>query len=122
MNKVEETLTQRKSQYGEYSEQAKLSQTLKDVFRLNEGYKRLNPAQRESIDMICNKLARIINGNPNIADSWHDIAGYAELITVDLSRRDAEVLKAMQNEIEEQSARDMAAKLAPASKQEAQTE
>jgi hypothetical protein len=30
--------------------------------------------------MICNKLARIVNGNPYYRDSWHDIVGYAALV------------------------------------------
>ena len=30
--------------------------------------------------MICHKLGRIINGDPNYDDSWLDIAGYAQLI------------------------------------------
>ena len=36
--------------------------------------------QLEALDMIFSKIARIINGDPNYADSWHDIAGYAKLI------------------------------------------
>jgi len=31
-------------------------------------------------DMIANKLGRILNGDPNYADSWMDIAGYAKLV------------------------------------------
>ncbi len=30
--------------------------------------------------MIFHKIARIINGDPNYADSWVDIAGYATLV------------------------------------------
>jgi hypothetical protein len=30
--------------------------------------------------MICHKLGRIVNGDPNYADSWIDIAGYAKLV------------------------------------------
>ena len=30
--------------------------------------------------MILHKLARILNGDPNYVDSWHDIAGYAILV------------------------------------------
>jgi len=36
--------------------------------------------QREALDMICHKIARIVNGNPDYADSWTDIAGYATLV------------------------------------------
>jgi len=30
--------------------------------------------------MICHKISRIVNGDPNYKDSWHDIIGYAKLI------------------------------------------
>ena len=30
--------------------------------------------------MIFHKIGRIVNGDPNYADSWHDIAGYAKLV------------------------------------------
>jgi hypothetical protein len=36
--------------------------------------------QREALDMILHKIARIVNGNPNETDHWHDIAGYATLV------------------------------------------
>jgi hypothetical protein len=36
--------------------------------------------QQEALDMICHKIGRIVNGDPNYADSWVDIAGYATLV------------------------------------------
>ena len=30
--------------------------------------------------MILHKIGRIINGDADYADSWHDIAGYASLV------------------------------------------
>lgn len=36
--------------------------------------------QYEALDMIAHKIARIINGDPDYADSWDDIAGYAKLV------------------------------------------
>ena len=35
--------------------------------------------------MIAHKLGRIVNGDPNYADSWDDIAGYAKLVSDELS-------------------------------------
>lgn len=40
----------------------------------------LDPDQREALEMIAHKIARILNGDPNYADSWHDVAGYATLV------------------------------------------
>lgn len=30
--------------------------------------------------VIADKIARILSGDPNYADSWHDIGGYAKLV------------------------------------------
>jgi hypothetical protein len=35
--------------------------------------------QREALDYIAGKLARILSGQPGYADHWDDIAGYAKL-------------------------------------------
>lgn len=43
--------------------------------------------------MIAGKIARIINGDPNYVDSWHDIAGYATLIEQELKEKDANTTK-----------------------------
>jgi hypothetical protein len=32
------------------------------------------------MDMIMHKIGRIVNGDPDYADSWVDIAGYAKLV------------------------------------------
>ena len=37
-------------------------------------------AHEEALHMICSKIARIMNGDINHLDSWHDIGGYSKLI------------------------------------------
>lgn len=83
MSDILKTLDERHSRYGTYMEVAKTSQLLKEI--LAEAMVK-NPIEishdmNESLDMICNKLSRIVNGDPNYDDSWHDIAGYATLIS-----------------------------------------
>lgn len=41
---------------------------------------RIAPDQREALDMILAKIARIISGDPNHADHWRDISGYSQLV------------------------------------------
>lgn len=79
---VNQTLIERGKRYGTFSEHAEIAQQLKAVLRTYEAKRGcdLDPDQREALEMICHKMARIINGDPNYADSWHDIAGYATLI------------------------------------------
>lgn len=71
---------QRGEQYGDFTTQGVIAQHLKDEVRQFDGWDRLAPHQRESIDMIMHKISRILNGNPNNKDSWADIAGYAKIV------------------------------------------
>lgn len=75
-------LESRGKRYGAFNEHAQVSQTLKMYISkaLKERQKALDPDQKEALDMICHKIGRIINGDPNYSDSWHDIAGYAKLV------------------------------------------
>tara|TARA_R110000868_G_scaffold261331_3_gene519435 strand:+ start:9859 stop:10134 length:276 start_codon:yes stop_codon:yes gene_type:complete len=82
MTTVDDTLTTRGQKYGPFVTQAQIAIRLKDVIRdeLNKRYKRLEADQMEALDMIANKIGRIINGDADYDDSWHDIAGYAQLV------------------------------------------
>jgi hypothetical protein len=76
---IEATLAERGSRYGKYEHVADVSQQLKHVIYSN-CVGSMYHYQAESLDMICNKIARIVCGDSNYADSWHDIAGYATLV------------------------------------------
>ena len=79
---IHATLNQRGERYGNFYTHAMISQELKRVVetRLRARNKRLDVDQVEALSMIFHKIGRIINGDPNYADSWHDIAGYAQLV------------------------------------------
>lgn len=80
---VNDTLTERGSRYGKFRNNAETAQALKDVVRshlFNYDDKDLDSDQMEALDMICHKIARIINGDPDYVDNWVDIAGYATLV------------------------------------------
>lgn len=87
---IAQTLAERGSRYGSFSGHASVSQSLKYVIRkeLKERNKVLPDSQQEALDMICHKIGRIINGDNNYADSWHDIAGYAQLVDDQLNGKD----------------------------------
>ena len=76
------TLTERGQRYGRFTGHAEVTQDLKTCIRdhLRNRRKVLAADQREALDMITHKIGRIINGDPDYADSWHDIAGYAQLV------------------------------------------
>jgi len=83
MATTEEILAERGKVYGDFTNHAKITQTLKSVAQCwhvqSDGTSKLTPTQREALDMIFHKIGRILNGDPNHRDSWDDIAGYAKL-------------------------------------------
>lgn len=82
MNNIEKTLEERGNRYGTFTGHAEVTQGLKR-FMANELAKRnkvLADDQWEALEMVAHKIGRIINGDPNYAESWIDIAGYAKLV------------------------------------------
>lgn len=79
---VDTVLEERGSRYGAFITHAAVTQQIKDVIgkHLYARGKVLMPDQQEALDMIAHKIGRIVNGDPNYADSWVDIAGYAKLV------------------------------------------
>lgn len=80
---VTDTLTERGKRYGKFKDHAKITQELKRaIFRHMDLVSKVEPDadQLEALEMICHKIGRIVNGDPDYADSWHDIAGYAQLV------------------------------------------
>jgi hypothetical protein len=82
MTDVTEVLEERGSRYGPFITHAEITQRLKMVAEkfLHNAGKELDFDQQEALDMIFHKIGRIINGDPDYADSWVDIAGYAKLV------------------------------------------
>lgn len=80
MTDVSKTLNARNERYGSFSGQAAITQALKNLMRQAPRWNDLDSDMAEALDMIQHKIARILNGDPRYADSWHDIAGYATLV------------------------------------------
>lgn len=76
---IEATLAERGTRYGAYPDHARITQALKAVMQAEKKYATLAPHQKETLEMIAHKIGRILNGDPNYHDSWHDIVGYAKL-------------------------------------------
>jgi hypothetical protein len=77
-------LADRGTRYGTFAGHARISQNIKDaIFGAMEQDKfdALAADQVEALEMIAHKIARIVNGDPNYADSWVDIGGYAKLVS-----------------------------------------
>jgi hypothetical protein len=79
---ITEVLQERGLRYGKFTGHAEVTQMLKAVINaaLSKRNKLLAPDQQEALDMVCHKVGRIVNGDPDYADSWIDIAGYTKLV------------------------------------------
>jgi hypothetical protein len=80
MTTIAQILEQRKSQHGDLLTQSTVSQGLKNVIRSTEKWGDLKTDQKESLEMIVHKIARILAGDPNFVDHWDDISGYSILV------------------------------------------
>lgn len=80
MNNITEVLEERGKRYGLFTKHAEVTQELKRVLFNCRDRSMFQPDQVEALEMIAHKLGRIVNGDPDYADSWVDIAGYAKLV------------------------------------------
>jgi len=55
-----------------------------------EGWDMLAPDQKQALTVISDKIARMLNGQPDYRDNWHDIVGYAKLVDDRLALNDSE--------------------------------
>lgn len=79
-SQIQTILDARGSTYGDFSDHAVISQNLQDAMRAAPGFHNLDPAKKQALSVIADKIARILNGDPNYADSWIDIIGYTKLV------------------------------------------
>ena len=80
MKSTVEVLKERGDRYGTFQGNAAISTSMKGIARKSPSWEDMDDVQREGLDMILHKIARILNGDPGYADNWTDIAGYAQLV------------------------------------------
>lgn len=80
MSSIDSTLAERGTRYGDFAGHAKITQGLKDVMQNSPKWSSLRPDQKEALEMTAHKIGRILNGDPDYHDSWHDINGYIKLV------------------------------------------
>jgi hypothetical protein len=79
MSDVKKILNEREKTHGSFADVAAMSQQLKAAMSMSKNWLVLNTAQRESLEYIAMKIARILSGDRNYRDHWEDIGGYAKL-------------------------------------------
>jgi hypothetical protein len=79
---VDATLAERQAQYGCFEDVAFVTENIMSILSKvrSNGLQDLPHPHRMALYMIASKMARIVNGDFNHKDSWHDIGGYSKLI------------------------------------------
>lgn len=77
---IAETLAARGKVYGDFVGHANITQSIKSIMRLGVKWDSLSCDKKEALDMVAHKIGRILNGDPEYKDSWHDAIGYLTLI------------------------------------------
>ena len=90
MRSIDKTLDERGQRYGEFIGHAHVTQLLKRAMGRHPGWRKLADDQREALEMTAHKIGRILNGDPDYIDSWHDIIGYVRLVEQRLVREQGE--------------------------------
>jgi hypothetical protein len=86
---VDATLQQRGNRYGEYKDHARITWNIKRAMEDSPNWASLEDYQKEALCMVAHKVARILNGDPNYADNWHDIQGFCKLVEDRLPKAEA---------------------------------
>lgn len=76
---LDQVLQERSDRYGRFIDRAAITQSIKHAMA-SPGWYDLACDQKEALETIATKIARILNGDPDYIDNWVDIAGYAMLV------------------------------------------
>lgn len=88
---IDNILKERGKRYGDFIDHAFVTQGIKEAMRHSANWAELPDHMKESLEMVAHKIGCILNGDPNYADSWVDIVGYAQLVvdTLEKGKSDA---------------------------------
>lgn len=77
---VHEMLEGRATRYGTFEGHARISQALKRAMQDSPNWSKLTDVQKEGLEMVQHKIARMLNGDPSYLDNIVDIVGYSTLV------------------------------------------
>jgi len=75
-------LAERQHTHGDFQATAMIAQRFKDISKSTPNWNvNLTDVQREALEAIFVKIARILSGDPNHPDHWRDVEGSAHLVS-----------------------------------------
>ena len=79
LNLVDSVLDTRQGTHGDFTDNANIADTIQQVMQASPNWTALSSVQRQALTNISGKISRILSGDPNYADNWIGIQGYAKL-------------------------------------------
>lgn len=71
-------ISDRERTHGVFRRNSEFAQDVKAMMRDQPNWNKMSSFQREALDMVAHKVARILHGDPDYLDHWDDISGYAQ--------------------------------------------
>lgn len=81
-----EMLEHRRSTHGDFKIGSRIVQDIKQTMRATPNWHYMEPYQKEALDMVAHKIARIVTGDPKFIDAWRDIIGYTQRVVENLEQ------------------------------------
>jgi len=81
---VDDTLDARRNDYGDFCDNAGYAQRIKDVLRSSPNWELMYDYEKEALEFTASKFGRLLSGEPHKADTYHDVAGYMQLVDTNL--------------------------------------
>jgi len=76
---VNTIIAERKSRYGDFTEEARISDGICALMEASPEWQKTDPIARQMLRMLAVKMARITNGDETYVDNYDDIMGYAKI-------------------------------------------
>lgn len=77
--KPQNVLSQRGGTHGDFEVGAQTAQRFKSILHSSPRWQTMSLVQREALENVTGKLARILTGDPDFLDHYRDIIGYTQL-------------------------------------------
>lgn len=81
---IDKTLEERGNVHGAFKDNSDTSQAIKELMANSRNWEIMQAYEKEALHMIAHKIGRILAGDHNYQDHWHDIIGYARLVELEL--------------------------------------
>lgn len=94
MTDIQQTLAGRSKTHGDFKSNAWVAQNIKRILRMGPNWDGMASDQKEALEVMASKIGRILSGDADTHDHWHDLAGYATLIADRLEPVTALIAKA----------------------------